>query len=67
MKMKTLCAAGLLLGMLLFGSGPGSGSVNLMVQQIRELGARQWLRLVADTVTWKPGHPTAEPNSSWAA
>jgi hypothetical protein len=67
MKMKTLCAAGLLLGMLLFGSGPGSSSVGLMVQHIQELGPRQWLRLVAQTVAWKSGYPAHEPNSSWAA
>jgi hypothetical protein len=45
MKMKTLPLAALFLALLLFGAAPGTGTLQLIVQQIQDIGPRQWLRL----------------------
>jgi hypothetical protein len=47
MRMKTLGEAALLLGLLLFGAANSSGTLQLIVQQIQEIGPRQWLQLMA--------------------
>jgi hypothetical protein len=47
MKMKTLGGTALLLGLLLFGAANSTGTLQLIVQQIQEIGPRQWLQLMA--------------------
>jgi hypothetical protein len=51
MKFKTLFGLRLLLGLLLLAAGSGqTGGVDLVVQQIRTIGPRQWLSLVAGSI-----------------
>jgi hypothetical protein len=51
MKHKTLRWLQLLLGLLLFGAGSGQpGGIDLVVQQIETIGARQWLSLMAGSI-----------------
>jgi hypothetical protein len=51
MKRKTLRWLQLLLGLLLFGAGSGQpGGIDLVVQQIGTIGARQWLSLMAGSI-----------------
>jgi len=48
MKHKALRASQLLFGLLLFAAGGGQpGGLDLVVQQIETVGARQWLGLMA--------------------
>ncbi len=51
MTHKTLRWLRLLLGLLLFGAGGGQpGGIDLVVQQIETIGARQWLSLMAGSI-----------------
>ena len=51
MKFKALFGLRLLLGLLLLAVGSGqTGGVDLVVQQIRTIGPRQWLSLVAGSI-----------------
>jgi len=50
-NLRALRIVGLSLSLLLFGSGAGTATMDLLVQQIQVLGPRQWLRLMAETVT----------------
>ena len=51
MKHKTLRWLQLLLGLLLLGAGSGQpGGIDLVVQQIGAIGARQWLTLMAGSI-----------------
>jgi hypothetical protein len=47
MKMKTLRVVALFLGLLLFGASNGTGALELIIQQIQQIGPRQWVRLMA--------------------
>jgi hypothetical protein len=51
MTIRALRIFGLSLSLVLFGAGPGTGTMDLVVQHIQMLGPRQWLRLMAETVT----------------
>ena len=51
MKFNALFGLRLLLGLLLLAAGSGqTGGVDLVVQQIRTIGPRQWLSLVAGSI-----------------
>src|SRR5262249_39968932 len=51
MKQRTLRGLQLLLGLVLFAAGSGQpGGLDLVVQQIEIMGARQWLGLMAGSV-----------------
>jgi hypothetical protein len=51
MKHRTLRGLQLLLGLVLFAAGSGQpGGLDLVVQQIEIMGARQWLGLMAGSV-----------------
>ena len=51
MKFNALFGLRLLLGLLLLAVGSGqTGGVDLVVQQIRTIGPRQWLSLVAGSI-----------------
>jgi hypothetical protein len=52
MKFKALFGLRLLLGLLLFaaGSGQQTGGLDVVVQQIRTIGPRQWLSLMAGSI-----------------
>jgi len=52
MKHKTLRGLQLVLGLLLFAAGsPRPGGLELLVQQIEVMGARQWLGLIAESAS----------------
>jgi ABC-type glycerol-3-phosphate transport system permease component len=53
MKMKTLRVVGLLFSLILVGASTGNGTLELMVQQIQDLGPGPWLRLMAGAVVSK--------------
>ena len=44
MKMNTLRALTLFLSLLFFGATNGNGTLEVIVQQIQEIGPGQWLR-----------------------
>jgi hypothetical protein len=51
MKSKALFGLRLLLGLLLFAAGSGqTGGLDVVVQQIRTIGPRQWLSLMAGSI-----------------
>ena len=50
MKMKTLRALTLFLSLLFFGATNGNGTLEVIVQQIQEIGPGQWLRLMVRIV-----------------
>ena len=43
----------LFLGLLLFGASNGTGPLELIIQQIQEIGPRQWVRLMAGAMASK--------------
>ena len=55
MKCKALYGLRLLLGLVLFAVGSGqTGGLDLVVQHIQTIGARQWLSLMAGSVVSNP-------------
>jgi hypothetical protein len=54
MRVKTLRALTLFLGLLFFGATNGNGTLEVIVQQIQEIGPGQWLRLMARIVALNP-------------
>jgi hypothetical protein len=53
MKMKTLRVVALFLGLLLFGASNGTRALELIIQQIQQIGPWQWVRLMAGAMASK--------------
>jgi hypothetical protein len=61
MKFKVLFGLRLLLGLLLFAAGNGqTGGLDLVVQQIRTIGPRQWLSLMAGSIVSNAPMPVSQ-------
>ena len=65
MKYKALFGLRLLLGLILFALvGGSSGGLDVVVQHIQTVGARQWLSLMADRSVSFAGEETADGNTA---
>jgi hypothetical protein len=61
MKFKALFGLQLLLGLVLFAAGSGpTGGLDLVVQQIRTIGPRQWLSLMVGTIVPNAPMPVSQ-------
>jgi len=61
MKFKALFGLRLLLGLILFAAGSGqTGGLDLVVQQMRSIGPRQWLSLVVGSIVSNAPMPVSQ-------
>ena len=68
MKLRTLRGLQLLLGLVLFAAGGSQpGGLDVVVQQIEIMGARQWLGLMAGSAIGPVGQRLAGGFPDWLA